>query len=122
MSETIVQKKIGRLIHEELSSIMVHGRQYVPGAMLSISVVRPTGDLSLAKVYVTVFPDSQLEGAIEVLNENSWELRKLLSARIRNKMRKMPELRFYPDDSFREAERIEGILSTLEISAADEEE
>ncbi len=112
MSESIVQKKLARLIQEEMAAILMQGK-YVSGGMLTVSQVRVTGDLSLAKIYVSIFPDSLLESAVESLNGNHWELRKLLSARIRNKMRKMPELRFYADDSFREADRIEQLFKDL---------
>lgn len=113
MSESIVQRKLAKLIQQEMGDIL---RQYpgLPsGSMVSISVVRVTADLGLAKIYITVLPDSQLEPAVNHLNDQSWDLRHKLSAKIRNKARKMPEVRFYADDSFREAERIDALLEDI---------
>ena len=125
MSESIVQKKLARLIQQELGDIVGLGSQLMPGAMITFSVIRVTGDLGLAKVYVTVFPDAKLLPTVEILNERSWELRKMLASRIRNKVRKIPELRFYADDSFLESDKIDRLLNNLpsdEENFTDEEE
>ena len=81
--------------------------------MITISVVRVTGDLGIAKIYITTLPDSKLEETVDRLNEGSWQIRKQLAARIRNKVRKMPELRFFVDDTFEEAARIEKLLDEV---------
>ena len=111
MSETNVQKKVARLVKEELSMILSGSLNYFKGSLLTVTVVRMTGDLSIARVYISILPESKLEEAIETLNENSWEVRKALSARIRNKLKKMPELRFFGDDSHKQYERIEELLN-----------
>ena len=112
MSESIVQKKIAKLIQKELSEILRRGG-YIVGGMITVSVVRMTADLSLAKIYITVFPDNQLNTIVNELNERAWEIRKQLGARIKNKMRKMPDIRFYVDDSFVEAEKIDRLLKKV---------
>lgn len=121
MSETIVQKKIGKLIQKEISEILQRGG-YVSNVMITVSVVRMSPDLGLAKIYLTVFPDAQLQSTVDLLNESAWKVRKQLGGRIRNKIRKIPEIRFYVDDSFIEAEKIDKILSELDIQSADEDE
>jgi ribosome-binding factor A len=115
MSESIVQKRTAKLILQELADIFSHELTYLPGALLTISQVRVPPDLGMAKVYVSVLPDARLEEAATTLNEHAWEVRHALSRRIRNKLRKMPELRFYADDSFKEAERINRLLDSMEI-------
>ena len=114
MSESIVQKKLSKLIQQEVSIILTQESNYIRGALLTVSVVRVTADLGLAKIYVSVLPDSQLDKAVEVLNEQSWEVRHLLARKIKNKVRNIPEIRFYKDDSFKEAEKIDQILRNLE--------
>ncbi|MEM6264345.1 MAG: 30S ribosome-binding factor RbfA [Bacteroidota bacterium] len=121
MSETVVQRKTAKLIQQELSEILSFGKLAVPGVMLTLSVVRVTRDLGLAKVYVTAMPEDQLAGTVEYLNEQSWEVRHALSQRIRNKLRKMPELRFFVDDTFKEAERIEQLLAEAGVNQDEEE-
>ncbi|MFK7971476.1 MAG: 30S ribosome-binding factor RbfA [Bacteroidia bacterium] len=110
MSETNVQKKVGRLVQEEISMILSSTLNYFKGSFLTVSGVDMTGDLSIAKVHVSILPDSKLQEAVDTLNENSWEVRKELSRKIKNKLKKMPELRFYGDDSFQKIERLEEIL------------
>jgi len=119
MSESIVQKKIARLVQRELSEIIQLGG-YAPGVMPSITVVRMTPDLSLARVYVSVFPDSKLEETVALFNAEQRELRRQLAARIRNKVRKIPEIRFYVDDSFIEAEKINKLLDQLDMGKEEE--
>jgi ribosome-binding factor A len=120
MSESLIQSKLANLIRKEISAALGMGQNYVPGGMLTVSVVRITGDLSIAKIYITTLPEAHLEEAVERLNANSWEIRKNLAARIRNKVRKIPELRFHVDDSFEEAARIEKLLDA--VKKEDEEE
>jgi len=113
MSESIVQKKIAKLIQKEISEILQRG-EYIVGGLITVSVVRMTADLGLAKIYITVFPDALLNSTVEELNKRDWEVRKKLGSRIRNKMRKMPEIRFYVDDSFIEAKKIDQLLTDID--------
>ncbi|MEO0897040.1 MAG: 30S ribosome-binding factor RbfA [Bacteroidota bacterium] len=122
MPETKVQKKLNKLIQQELSDLLRMEHAYTPGVMLTVSGVRITADFSLAKVFITVFPDQKLEEAVKELNKNSWEVRRSLAARIRNKIRKIPELDFQEDDSFKEADRISRLLDTLDIPEESEDE
>ena len=111
MGDSVVQGKLAKLLRMEISELLSQRFNYVKGTLVTVSVVRVTGDLSIAKIYVTVLPDSKHEEVVEKLTENVWEVRKALAARIRNKVRIIPELRFYLDDSFEEAKRIEDLLN-----------
>ncbi len=113
MSESLIQRKLANLIRKEISDTLGMGQNFLPGGMITISVVRVTGDLGLAKIYVTTLPDSKLVETVEKLNEGNWAIRKALAARIRNKVRKVPEIRFHVDDSFEEANRIEQLLNSV---------
>ena len=121
MSESIVQKKLARLIQKELSSLNSF-KAYGIGAMLTISVVRVTGDLGIAKIYISCFPDGQRATIVSALNDNVWEIRKELAQRIRNKVRKIPEIRFYEDDTQEEAGRIDQLLNEILPDSPTEEE
>lgn len=113
MSESIVQKKLAKLILQQLGEIIRLTFDGGKGVMITVSLVRVTADLSLAKVYVSVLPDKRLDEISEALNEDAWRLRKELAKRIRNKVRKIPDLRFYSDDSFIHAERIDSLLNQI---------
>ena len=122
MSDSVVQKKIARLVREELTLIFVKElAHYTPGKILTITVVTMNVDLSIAKVYMSLFPENDADKIIEKLNANSWEIRRLLSARIRNKLRNMPEIRFFLDDTYQEAERMDKLIDSLNISQEKDE-
>ncbi len=119
MADSIVQKKLAKLIQQEVSEILNYSA-YIPHVMLTVSVVRITRDLSIAKVYVSCFPDHKLPEAADTLNQHAWEIRKLLAQKIKNKVKKIPELRFYPDDTLQEAERIEDLLNQVREKSDEE--
>lgn len=122
MAESIVQKKLSRLIQEELSQMFTLSQRGKLEVMLTVSQTKVTADLSLAKVYISAFPDNKLKETVDDLNERNWEIRHALAARIKNKVRKIPDVRFYADDSFAEADKINSLIDTLEIQPADDDE
>lgn len=80
------------------------------GNMVSITIVRVVPDLSFARVYVSVFPTTEPEKVVDLLNDHITEISHNLYQIIRNQFRKMPEIRFYYDDSLDYADRIDEIL------------
>jgi ribosome-binding factor A len=114
MSETIVQKKLAKLIQQELADILRREFSLISGVLITVRLVRVTGDLSLAKVYLSVLPDEQLNAVVDGYNEHAWHIRKALAGKIRNKVRKIPDLRFYGDDSYQVAERIDQLLHDVQ--------
>ena len=122
MSESVVQRKVAKLIQQEIGDILRKTDIAASGVLITVTVVRVTKDLSIAKVYLSTLPDSRLQETVDSLNENAWDIRYQLAARIKNKMRKMPELRFYIDDSFAEAEKIDQIFQDIDIPPAEDED
>lgn len=122
MAESIVQKKLSRLIQEELSQMFTLSQRGTLKVMLTVSQTKVTADLSLAKIYISTFPDNKLTETVDDLNERNWEIRHALAAKIRNKVRKIPDIRFYPDDSYSEADKINSLIDTLEIPPEAEED
>jgi len=86
------------------------GSTFVTGGMITVTVVRVSPDLGLAKVYLSIFPSNLAEAAIEQVNSSSKNLRFLLGKRIRHQLRVVPDLAFYIDDSLDYAERIDDLL------------
>ncbi|MDX1908834.1 MAG: ribosome-binding factor A [Bacteroidia bacterium] len=113
MTESIVQKKSAQLILEELGPLLRKHTDTHRGVLLTVSKVWVAADYSIARINMSVFPDARMQEMILLLNEQSWELRRDLAQRIRNKLRKMPELRFYPDESYRYADEMDQILRDL---------
>lgn len=108
------------MLQKEIAEIVI-AEGYIANSITTISVVRVSPDLENAKVYITVYPDQNLSRSVERLNKVAWEIRKFLAQRIRNKMRKVPTLRFFEDDSFKEADRMNKLLEDLNIPGTENE-
>ena len=110
--ESVRQQKVSRLLQKELSTLFQSQFSHLgQGSMVSITVVRITPDLSFARVYVSIFPANEPKAVVDGINNNLSEITHALYQRIRNQFRKMPEIRFYHDDSLDYAARIDEILS-----------
>ncbi len=78
--------------------------------MVSVSAVRVSPDLGIAKAYLSVFPSEKAEGVVDELNENVKTVRFELGNRVRHQLRIIPEIRFYIDDSLDYIENIDKLL------------
>ena len=108
--ETTRQNKIGRLLQKELSKIFLVETRKMPGVMVSVSVVRVTSDLSIARAYLSIFPTEKSADILKNIQDTAKSIRHELAQRVRFQLRKMPELHFYIDDSLDYAEKIEDLL------------
>jgi len=105
------QNKVSRLIQRELSEIFqLESRRLFNGKMITVTVVRLSGDLGLAKVYLSIFPVKEDEDALKAVNDQKSRIRFELGNRIRNQLRRIPELMFYLDDSIDYADNIDKLL------------
>jgi ribosome-binding factor A len=105
------QNKVARLIQKELGDIFQReSKNYYDGKMISVTVVRVTPDLSLAKVYLSIFPFQGEKDPLLKVHENQSRLRYELGNRIRHQIRIIPELVFFIDDSLDYLENIERLL------------
>ena len=80
------------------------------GVMVSVSTVRVSPDLGIAKAYLSVFPSAKGAEVVESLNKNTKSIRFELGNRVRHQLRISPELRFYVDDSLDYIEHIDNLL------------
>lgn len=108
--ETTRQNKISRLLQKELSEIFLVQTRKTDGTIVSVSIVRISPDLSIAKVYLSVFPSEKAQATIESVNASAREIRYELAQKVRFQLRKIPELRFYLDDSLDYIEKIDNLL------------
>ena len=98
--ESTRQKKVARLVQKELAElIMHHGAELAHGKMISVTTVRVSPDLSLAKAWVSIFPSDGAEAALELLRSSVPRLRYELGQKVRNQLRIVPEIAFFIDDS-----------------------
>lgn len=102
--------KIGRLIQKELGDIFQKQTQAMSGTIVSVSTVRVSPDLSVAKVYLSIFPSEKGTEIFDAINTNNKAIRYDLGQRVRLQLRKIPELTFYIDDSLDYIEKIDNLL------------
>lgn len=113
MQESNRQKKFARVIQKEIGDILQREITVEGAQMLTVTVVRSTPDLRIARVYISVFPDKAGEAAVEALREDVKHIRHLLAQRIRQQVRHIPELQFYLDDTAREVEHMDQLFDQL---------
>ena len=104
------QNKIARLIQKELGDIFLKMTKETRGVLVSVSIVRVSPDLGIAKAYLSVFPSEKGGEIVETLNQNSKSIRFELGNRVRHQLRIIPELRVYIDDSLDYIENIDNLL------------
>ena len=110
--ETTRQQKIARLIQKELSEIFRLETAKIGNVIVSVSTVRVSPDLSIAKAYLSVFPSNKGEEIVANTNKNSKSIRYDLAQKVRFQLRKTPELAFYLDDSVDYIEHIDNLLKS----------
>ncbi len=109
--ETQRQQKISSLLYRELSQIIQTDLKALSiGTMVTVTKVQISPDLSIAKVYLSIFSATKKQGIIERFRERSGEVRGILGNRVRHQLRIIPQLQFFIDDSLDYIEKIDELL------------
>ena len=106
------QAKIARYIQKELSEIFRRQTARMGGVLVTVSTVRVSPDLSIAKVYLSIFPAEKSNEILENIKKQAKTVRYELAQAVRQVLRKCPELQFYLDDSLEYAENIDRLLAS----------
>jgi len=110
-AESTRQQKVGRQLQKDLGEIFQQqGMAAYDGAMISVTTVRMSPDLSFAKVFVSIFPSSKSENVMQIINKNIKVIRLEVGKRTKNQLRVVPEIAFNIDDSLDYVEKIESLL------------
>ena len=109
--ESTRQAKISRLLQKELSEIFRRQTAKTHGVIVSVSAVRVSPDLSVAKAYLSVFPSEKAMEEMENIEASKQTVRYELAQIVRHQLRKVPELQFYLDDSLDYIENIDNLLN-----------
>lgn len=105
------QLKVGRELQKALAEmIRSKGMAAFGGALVTVSEVRVSPDLSVAKVFVSIFPSARQEAVMGILEENNKALRGELGHKVAKQFRIVPELIFLLDTTLDYAEHIEELL------------
>ena len=102
--------KIGRLIQKELSDIFLLQTKAMHGVLISVSVVRVSPDLGIARAYLSIFPSNKGPELLEAIRANTKDIRFDLGQRVGKQLRIIPNLTFYIDDSLDYLENIDNLL------------
>ncbi len=110
--ETQRQKKIAGVIQEDIADILqrsvIDGG--LKGTLISVTKVSVPTDLSLAKVYLSIFPNKNAQEIMDGITSNQPLIKHELAQRTRHQLRRVPELSFFLDDSLDYIENIEKSL------------
>ena len=110
------QKKIASVLQSDLVEVLqgsaTKGGMY--GIIISVSKVKVTVDLSIAKVYLSIFPNNKATELMKGIRSNAHLIKHEIAQRTRNQLRRMPDLEFYIDDSLEYIDQIEKSLKGTE--------
>lgn len=113
IDETPRQRKIAAVLQRELSLMLQEDlrKKGANNIVISITKVSVTVDLSLAKIYISIFPKTETEKYFNSIQENVFQINHEMSSRMKNQLRKMPKFSFFIDDSLDYVEGIEKAIS-----------
>jgi ribosome-binding factor A len=120
MEEGKRQKQVGGLLQEELSTLFQRlGLNMIDGGMVSISSVKLTPDLLEARIYLSFFQVKDAKQTMKKIEDRAWEIKRDLSARVKQQLRRIPELRFFQDDTLDHVFKMEEIFKQIKTDDAD---
>jgi ribosome-binding factor A len=102
--------KIERLIQKDLGEIFLSETKQMHGVLVSVTKVKISPDLGVAKAYLSIFPSEKGKDIMENINKQKKLIRYELGLRIGKQVRRIPELIFYLDDSIDYLENIDHLL------------
>jgi ribosome-binding factor A len=105
------QNKISRLVQREMAGILLQlNKSKYQGKLITVSIVRVTKDMSIARIYLSIYPSQFAEEILSEIQMNGKSLRGELGRRTGKSLRIIPELEFYIDDSLDYIEHIDDLL------------
>lgn len=108
------QQKFSRVIQKELSDVMQkEGYSFLEGAIVTITAVRCTPDLSGARVYLSIFNSPKPLDLLGIIREHTKEIRFKLGVNIKNHVRVIPNIDFFIDDSQEYAKHIDELFKEI---------
>jgi ribosome-binding factor A len=119
MSGTVRQQKFAKLIQKEMSDIFHRDRRGIlENEFITITDVRMSPDLSVAKIYLSMMLVKDRQGVLDRINLRKSEIRKALGDKIRKQARIIPQLAFFIDDVEEKAIKMDALIDSLKIPPA----
>lgn len=114
MMEGKRQKQVAGLLYEEFNEIFQRlGLGMMDGGMVSISSVKVTPDLLEARIYLSFFQIKDVEAALKKIEDRQWEIKKALTERVKHQLRRIPELKFFTDDTLEHVFKMEALFKKI---------
>ncbi len=108
------QKQVAAVLEKDLNEIFQRkGLTMIDGGMVSIAAVKITPDLFDARIYLSFFQVKDAVGTLNKIQEQAWEIKKELTARVRHQLRSMPQLTFYIDDTLDYVDKMEVLFKEI---------
>lgn len=104
------QNKIARLIQKDLSDIFLRYARGLQGTLISVSEVRVSPDLSVANIYLSIFPQDKVTDTMAHIEADHGKIRGEMGSLERHQLRVIPELHFHLDETLDRMERIDQLL------------
>ena len=105
------QNKISRLVQREMADILLKlNKSRFPGKLITVTVVRVTKDLGIARIYLSIFPSEFAKEILSDIQLNNKHIRGELGRKVGKTLRVIPELEFYIDDSLDYIDNINKLL------------
>ena len=103
--------KVEQLIKEEISYILLHKLHGDDLGFITVTDVKVSADLKIAKIYLSVLQKERREFVLNKINQRLGYIRSELAHRIRIKF--VPEIKFFIDDTLDYVEKIEGLINEI---------
>jgi len=108
------QQKFAGVIQQDLAAIFQReGINYLPNTLITITKVRVTPDLAIARVFLSFFNNTNSQLALNTIKLHASEIRYKLGARIKDQVRIIPQLEFFVDDTSEYVERMDKIFDKI---------
>src|SRR5690606_21030466 len=108
------QKKFAGVIQQDLAEIYQReGMNYLPNTLVTITQVRVTPDLAIARVFLSFFNNLNTSAALNTIKSNDGEIRYKLDSRIKDQVRIVPQLEFFEDDTNEYVERMDKLFNQI---------
>lgn len=115
MEEGKRQKQVAAVLQQELNDIFMRiGLNMLDGGMVSIASVKVTPDLLEARIYLSLFKVPDQKPALKKIQDRAWEMKRELSGRVKNQLRRIPVLQFYIDDTLDYVFKMEEIFKQIQ--------
>jgi ribosome-binding factor A len=116
------QKQVARQVQKDLGEIFLQKSSLWQGAFITITEVKVTPDLGIARVYLSVLQAQDENKVLELVEDKKALIRQELGQKVRHQLRKVPELNFFIDTTLAQAEKMEKLFENLHIPPAQDDE